>query len=495
VSVSELPKHLGITKRQLARSRTRWRKLWTKEYEKERAAFLASPEGKDYVTAANAAACPDDATLLLMRKAVVLHVAGSPFREIGRALGVPEKTAYGWKRAYPQVWAAECKRCIAELVVLGGNDNPRPPAVSPGSDAIMDGLTAMIRQWAGTDAVNNSPDTYIALASKAMKWHDRNGTELFPAKGEPTLCTFYRDYYAPLRHTDAMPTTKRTIQAVLKKWALVTGDPAIKDITPAVIACYRDCLAKMHGKKPGRKMEAETIRTHLRTIQTILEKAGPSGRGNRDAANLIPGPVPWAKPPHADIPLPRIVSARDLAAVYRVADRAVYPETPGISAADWWRAMVVIAYNTGLRRRTLFEMKWSHVDLETGYTKLPPQTLKSKRWHLIHLHEECVAHLEKIKGPRELVFPWPHGESLFDAEFHRLQHEAGVIDLFGLSNLRKTLATVLASSDSPGVAGMALGHAGDNVTLKHYIHATGIVAHALDRVPQPWPKQGRDDAA
>ena len=425
-----------------------------------------------------------------------MHVAGESFKKIGTALGVPEKTAYDWKRRYPEVWGTECDRCINEFVSQA--DSNRLPLAAAGDDrnAVMEGLTAMVRMWAGTDAILNDSSVYFSLASRVRKWHDRNGTEMFPANGQQTLATFYRDYYAPLRLADAMPTTKRNHAAILKKWAIITGDPPLLSITSVCLSRFRDCLAAMPGKKRGVKMKAESIRDHLRVVQTILDKAGPPGRGNRDAANTIPAPVPWCKPPQADIPLPRIISPRELAAVYGACDVAKYPVARGvIQPADWWRALIVLAYNTGLRRRTLFEMKWCHVDLNAKTARLPPHTLKSRRWHVIHLNRACIDHLAKITTtPGEHVFQWPHGGSLFDVTFRQIQREAGILEPFGLHNLRKTLATILCAGESPQASQLALGHAGSDVTMKHYVQATGIVAQALDAVPQPWAKDQKDGA-
>jgi len=97
-----------------------------------------------------------------------------------------------------------------------------------------------------------------------------------------------------------------------------------------------------------------------------------------------------------------------------------------------------------------------------------------------------MEHLRKIRTDRELVFPWPWRREAFYRQLHLLENAAGIPreDHFGLHNLRKTLATTLWA-DSPQASQLALGHAGSDVTIRHYVAREGIVAAALDRLPQP----------
>jgi integrase len=74
----------------------------------------------------------------------------------------------------------------------------------------------------------------------------------------------------------------------------------------------------------------------------------------------------------------------------------------------------------------------------------------------------------------------------FSGKFKQLQKLADIppADQFGLRTLRKTLATALYEQ-SPAAAQFALGHAGADVTRMHYVDGRGIVARALDALPQP----------
>ncbi|MGA7702263.1 MAG: hypothetical protein WCB27_21925 [Thermoguttaceae bacterium] len=71
-------------------------------------------------------------------------------------------------------------------------------------------------------------------------------------------------------------------------------------------------------------------------------------------------------------------------------------------------------------------------------------------------------------------------------QWHALQDAAGILkkNRFGFHAIRKTVATMLYEV-SLGAAQFALGHTTNNVTRKHYVDGGGMVARALDQLPQP----------
>jgi integrase len=314
----------------------------------------------------------------------------------------------------------------------------------------------------------------------------RFGEELFPTDGKRTLSTFYRDWYVPMRLSDASQRTKEGMELALRFWARLTGDPALSEITPATLVKYRDCLATLDRVNRPGKLSTQTVGTRLRHIQVLLNKAGPPGYRNRDAAGFIVGPVPWIKPPRMVLPPPKNVSLDYLSKLYLAAGDVTSPLGIEFGAATWWRTFLVMAYCTGLRRRTLFELRMEWIDWDACTLTVPPRSMKSGRWHVAHLNPTAMEHLRAIRTDRELVFPWPCGPRHFDKLFDRLQHRAGIPlkERFGLHVIRKTVATQLWAT-SPQASQLALGHAGSAVTMRHYVQAKGIVAEALDRLPQP----------
>jgi integrase len=216
-----------------------------------------------------------------------------------------------------------------------------------------------------------------------------------------------------------------------------------------------------------------------------LDKAGPRGRRNRDAAGLIPE-APWIKPPRLDVPLPKIVSPEHLDAAYRASALMGIPRYPGIKPGPWWRALIAVAYNTGLRARTLFEMRMEHIDWKNRRLVIPPGFMKAHRAIVLPLNAVAFDHLMTIRTDRELVFPFPHERQTFYRLLHRLLDAACIprAEHFGLHALRKTLATAMWES-SPQAAQYTLGHSDIRTTKAFYTAGSGLLARAMDELPQP----------
>ena len=300
------------------------------------------------------------------------------------------------------------------------------------------------------------------------------------------MASFFEGYYRPTRLADSPAKTVRTYRATVRIWTLLAGDPPLKDITVEMLVRFRDCLAKMRGLKPVDRMHSESIRKHLRVVQMILDKAGPPGFRQRDNAGLISGPVPWLRPPHSTEKIPRFVPADLLDFAYAATVAMERPRIEGIKPPAWWKALLAVAYNTQLRKRTLFEMKMSEVDWGHRCLNLPAQRLKSGKPKIVHLNDTALEHLKTIRTDRDLVFPFDASESTYYRCFHALLTAAAILrkEHFGLHDLRRTASTMLFQ-DSPQAAQYALGHSSLTTTMKYYVSGASIVQIALDKLPQP----------
>jgi integrase len=196
--------------------------------------------------------------------------------------------------------------------------------------------------------------------------------------------------------------------------------------------------------------------------------------------------VPWIKLPRLTWPVPRVVPPEHLDAACRAADLMTVPQIPGIRPAQWWRSLLAVALNTGMRRRTLLSLEWAHVDFERRRAVLPAEIMKSRRPLIVPLNVTAFQHLLAIRDDAGLVFPWPLSPGKFDKYFHHLQDLAGIDrpDHFGLRHERKTFGTEVFEV-SPAAAQWAMGHTTLSVTLKHYVAGDALMAKAVERLPQP----------
>ena len=397
-------------------------------------------------------------TKTLIQSAAQLSAEGFTYRQIAERLN-STKDRLGWfRRYYRKLWDSQFKKA-------------------------QDAIVKSVRAAAGTDAIMTDPDRYLMLAKQAAKITKKRGQTLFDKKEEHTLSTFFESYYIPLM--DASEDAIYQYRNAVNRWTLATGDPPLSKIDSAMLADFKRFLSSLRGRKPGTLASARTVAGRLQYIQSILDKAGPPRPRNRDAAGILET-VPWVRPPKVPLPLPRIVADDQLNACYQAAGKMRIPKVDGIAPADWWRTLLVVAYNTGLRFGSLFSLQMSDIDWKNNQIVIPPERMKSKRAHVLSLNATTMTHLRKIRTDREAVFPQPTHRRDFYRCLHRLQNLAGIPenDHFGLHNIRKTTATRLWEN-SPQAAQLALGHAGSDVTIKHYVQSGDIVKRALDALPQP----------
>ncbi|GAG14259.1 unnamed protein product, partial [marine sediment metagenome] len=163
------------------------------------------------------------------------------------------------------------------------------------------------------------------------------------------------------------------------------------------------------------------------------------------------------------------------------------PKIPGVKPPAWWRALLLVAFNTTLRIGTLFSMRMEDIDWQQNRLVLPAERMKSQRPQIVYLNRAAITVLRSIRTNRELVFPWPQSNRRdFYTYLHRLETAAGIPkkDQFAMHVIRKTTASLIYGI-SPAAAQFALGHTTNDVTRKHYVDGGDLVARALDQLPQP----------
>ena len=365
-----------------------------------------------------------------MGKAAYLVANGKTIEEAAAGIGVRPSNIRDWQTRWKETW---------HILI----------------DKAAESLVDSIRAMAGTSAVLSDPTAFQARTAFVDDWARQKGTDIFPASdGEMTLCRFFEEWYLPQKLFDAKESAKQCYRTALNAWRSLIGDPPVKQITPLMLALFRDARLKTRSVITGKTLSPNGVRTNLRLIQILLDKMGAPGRGNRDAQGILDR-VPWAQPPREEIKIPRTITLQQLSACYRAAASMREPRVPGIDPSAWWRAMLIIAWNTGLRRGTLFAMRWSDVDWAGHRLVLPAAQMKSRRPMIVHLNSVAIEALHSIKTNRELIFPWTPMTSWkrrFSQMFHVLQDKAGIpsSEHFGLHIIRKTLATTLYETN-PGL--------------------------------------------
>jgi integrase len=179
------------------------------------------------------------------------------------------------------------------------------------------------------------------------------------------------------------------------------------------------------------------------------------------------------------------------------------PQIPGVKAPAYWWALLTMAWNTALRRGTLFALRFDDVDWAGHRLVIPAERMKARRPLVLHLNQAAMVALRSIRTDRDFVFRLPGCEEVMKSRFykllHRLQNLAAIPrkDHFGLHDIHRAVATTMWES-SPAAAQFSLGHTRDDITRKHDVDGGPLVARALDALPQPFgfnPSDPSMDAA
>lgn len=149
----------------------------------------------------------------------------------------------------------------------------------------------------------------------------------------------------------------------------------------------------------------------------------------------------------------------------------------GVCPIAWWRAYFLVAFYTGMRRRSLLSLRTADVNLETGVVDAAGETFKTgKGQRYILPPEAIVAVAEIIQPPRELLFARPDDRQNFHKELGKIFAAADIRPSTRRSmnkghRIRRTIATEIAAEHGVEAAARLLGNTPD-VCRKHYIDPT-----------------------
>lgn len=135
----------------------------------------------------------------------------------------------------------------------------------------------------------------------------------------------------------------------------------------------------------------------------------------------------------------------------------------GIPAALWWRALLLLAYDTGERITPLISLRWSCV--KPGAVLFVAEDRKGRRADVYReIGPETAAAIEAIRGDRDLVFPWPRSYTYLWKRLGIILERAGLPasrrDKF--HKVRRTTASYYQAAG--GSAQQLLDHASPNTT-------------------------------
>ncbi len=163
-------------------------------------------------------------------------------------------------------------------------------------------------------------------------------------------------------------------------------------------------------------------------------------------------------------------------------------ETP---FADYFKPMILIALNTGIRRNALFSLVWGDVDLRRKLLLLRAASAKSGKSGYVNLNKTALEVLESWKkqspdtSPAALVFPSPKSGQKMDncgSAWERLLKDAEIKN-FRWHDMRHDFASrlVMAGVDLNTVREL-LGHSDLKMTLRYAHLAPEAKQRAVEKL-------------
>lgn len=322
----------------------------------------------------------------------------------------------------------------------------------------------------------------------------------------PTLTEYFESHFMPywvkLKNLD--PKTERSYRESLKLWVKQTPNKPIDQITKADIAEFCIGMKDYPGKKKGTTMCASSRQKHFRQLDTILKTTGPQTKHNQDGQGLLSVEPPFF--PKVKVPKTRthaVWTIDELHAMYRAAGKMIKPVVEGYSAVDFWRALLVLDFYTGLRITELINVRYSNI--HNRVVQANPEVGKNKKTDPHWLPLDVIEHIERIKtSDRDIILYVPkyhrQRRTLYD-DFHLLQKLASLPESrqWGFHSIRKSHGTEVKRYKAPHqrnltLAQRSLGHSDSSITLGHYISGAmedqEMVA-VIEELPSPVPPEFR----
>ncbi|GAB4135583.1 MAG: hypothetical protein Tsb009_01960 [Planctomycetaceae bacterium] len=264
------------------------------------------------------------------------------------------------------------------------------------------------------------------------------------------------------------------MNAALKYWATVTENPPVGEITDETMAKFR-----AGGEDYG--IVNRTVNGYWRSIRAILRRLGPAFTGNPTGLGIIDR-VPYMKPLKVSRKLPRRVSLDELSKFYIACNIARSPKMADCPPAEFWRALIVLAYFTGLRKGDLFQLRWSDFNLRDKEIHFTAE--KTGKEAIYPLHDVAIEHVQRIRTGCERLFP-----TTIQRGGDYTKHWREILDRadgkrFTLHDIRRTAASE-AERVCKGMGSVLLQHRPLDVTGVSYLNETEELREVVEKMRVP----------
>ncbi|MEN6451933.1 MAG: tyrosine-type recombinase/integrase [Thermoguttaceae bacterium] len=275
-----------------------------------------------------------------------------------------------------------------------------------------------------------------------------------PRRLSLSLDRLFSNYYLPLRLAGGSRKTIAAYQTAVNHWTRLVGSLAVSRIDTKRFAMFQRRLLADVG--------AASTNTYCRHLMVLLHFAAD------EEVNLIGRAPKWSKLKEPKR-TPLALTVEEFATVLETAQNL--PGTiAGYSAAEWWTALLLVCWETGLRYSALLmllsvDVVWDSSGL---YCQAEPQKDKEAMW--FDLPPNVLDAIRAIYDPqRELLFPRDVTVETVGRWFREILDASGVYAPKGCGmrfhRIRKSKASYTEALG--GNPTQALGHSARSVTERY----------------------------
>ncbi len=276
--------------------------------------------------------------------------------------------------------------------------------------------------------------------------------------------------------------------------ARLAGRPA------STIDAYQNALTNL-AKFAGREVLSEELNDDLGAgcMAWLLERGRSPATANKVRAHLtavwrlakrrdLIGRSPQVERLREPKRQPKAWRAADLGKILASAARE-QGEIAGVRAADWWMALFLVLYDTGLRISATMALEWAWLDGDM--LDVCAEVQKQNADQSLDLSADALAALDAIRRPtRRHIFPWPWDRggpqwATLNRRLRRILTRAGLPttrrDLF--HKLRRSNASYLKAAGGDPTS--QLGHSTERVTRAYLDPRICRPRRQVDLLPRP----------
>jgi len=217
------------------------------------------------------------------------------------------------------------------------------------------------------------------------------------------------------------PNTIGLVRIILETFTAIVQPTWVHLIDAQTLDRYRRARLKAPGK--NGKLSPETVKKELRHLRAALNVA-KRWKYLREVPPLPKVISDEKEKPHVSEPhFLAMLKATDVATQPNMRLHQKLPE--GVTAGDWWRALLVTAWVTGARIDSILRLRWQDMDWEAGRILSRAADLKQRKDTRPEI-AGALPYLARIRGEDPRLLPWNHNRRSLYAQFQKIQKAAGI---------------------------------------------------------------------